>query len=324
MKEGFLFNANRSMCAVAAGVAGALVAAAGGVAVAQVPTQFVIQGSLRDGTGRLASMPVVASVSLFDAASAGTRLAGPYPFAMVPVQNGLFTLTVDDPAIYSKLGKGAVFIELTIAGEVYSRFAAASQIFALRAGQADSADSLRGVPISANPPTDGQVLRFAGGQWTPSTVAGGGGPAGPAGPPGPAGPRGAAGPAGAIGATGPAGPRGPAGVGRARLALDNVAGALPKSGSFESGAGPVLIMVSGSAFRSLPGVMSLTVQLDGTALGAMTTFTNEGLSHKTFPMRSFVRTVAAGNHTVTLSVGAATLTDGNDFFTVTVLDLSPG
>jgi hypothetical protein len=183
----------------------------GGGARAAVPTQFVLQGSLRDNAGKLQSMSVTASVSLYDAATGGTRLAGPYAFTNVPVQNGLFTLTVDDPAIHGKLGRGAVFIELTIGTDVYTRFAAASQIFALRAGQADTTDRLRGIPVAATIPTEGQVLRFTEGEWTPSTAMGGGSTTGPPGPQGPAGPAGAQGPRGEVGQPGAAGPRGEAG-----------------------------------------------------------------------------------------------------------------
>jgi hypothetical protein len=198
----------------------ALAASADRWALAAVPNQFVLQGSLRDGTGKLQSLSVTASVSLYDAQTGGTRLAGPYAFANVPVQNGLFTLSIDDPAIQGKLARGTVFIELTVGSDVYARFAAASQLFALRAGQADSSDRLRGTAVSATPPADGQVLRFSAGEWSPATVTGPAGPAGPAGPPGPAGPAGtpgATGPAGPAGAQGPAGaagtpgPRGPAG-----------------------------------------------------------------------------------------------------------------
>jgi microcystin-dependent protein len=159
----------------------------GATALADVPTQFAIQGSLRDNMGKLQSMAVPAAVSLFDASVGGTRIAGPYAFASVQVQNGLFTLAIDDSAIAGKLGKGTVFVELTVAGEVYSRFQVASQFFALRAGQCDSAEQLRAFPLSATAPMEGQLLRFTAGAWTPTTVAGGGGQAGPPGPPGPAG-----------------------------------------------------------------------------------------------------------------------------------------
>jgi microcystin-dependent protein len=156
-------------------------------ALAGVPTQFSLQGSLRDGTGQLQSTVVPASISLFDSMSGDNRIAGPYSFPMVAVQNGLFTLIVDDPAILTKLGKGGVFVELMIAGDVYSRFSVTSQIFALRAATCDSADQLRAFPLSPSPPSEGQVLRFTAGIWTPTTVAAGSGGPGPPGPPGPAG-----------------------------------------------------------------------------------------------------------------------------------------
>jgi hypothetical protein len=208
----------RRPAALGPALAAALLAAA--TPASAVPTSFVLQGSLRDNAGKLQSLSVSASVSLFDAQTGGSRLAGPYAFSNVPVQNGLFTLTIDDPAIHGKLGRGSVFIELTVGSDVYSRFAAASQIFALQAGQSESTDRLRGVPVSTTPPAEGQVLRFAGGEWAPGTVAGSSampgtpgpqGPPGPAGPAGMPGPAGAPGPAGPRGATGEAGPRGPAG-----------------------------------------------------------------------------------------------------------------
>jgi hypothetical protein len=283
-----------------------------GTAVAAVPTQFVVQGSLRDNMGRQQSMVVAASLSLFDAQTGGSRLAGPYTFAGVPVQNGLFTLAVDDPAIFTKLGAGPVFIELTVAGEVYTRFAAASQLFALKAGQADSALGLRGVPVAIAAPADGQVLRFSGGAWTPSAVAG------TAGPPGPAGMAGAAGPAG------PAGPRGPAGIARASMVMNNVPGPLPKTATFQSAGGSLLLMVSGSAWSALPGTISATVTLDGGEIGELRSFTNEPSSHKAFPQRSLVvPSIGAGNHTIAITPSATTLTDGNDYFSVTVVEFAP-
>jgi hypothetical protein len=291
-----------------------------GEAHAAVPTQFVIQGSLRDSMGRLQSMTVPASVSLFDAMAGGTRLAGPYAFSAVPVQNGLFTLAIDDPGIYTKLGKGPVFAELTVAGDVYSRFAVASQLYALKAGQADSADALRAIPVATTAPTEGQVLRFTGGQWSPSAATGA-----PSGPPGPPGPTGPAGPAGAAGTPGARGPRGP-GIARVSLPMVNVPGVLPKSATFQSAGGQLLITISATAFKpiGMTGLMTVAVQLDGASLGELKMYANEAFSHKALPPRSFLANVAAGMHTLTLSTGAATVTDVNDVFNATVLELDPG
>jgi hypothetical protein len=302
-------------------------ALAAGAARAAVPTQFVIQGSLRDNMGKLQSMAVPASVSLFDATSAGNRVAGPYTFNMVPVQNGLFTLTIDDPAIASKIGGGKpLFVEMTISGDVYSRFSVASQLFAIKAAQADSADAVRSIPVSPTMPTEGQVLRYTGGQWTPATIASGGtggSGGGPQGPPGPAGPMGPAGPAG------PAGPRGPSGpgIGKATVAMANVPGPLPKSAAFQSSGGSLLLMVSGSAFRpqNMAGLMTVTVQLDAQNLGDVRAFTNEAYSHRPLVERSFfVSTAGPGTHTINLLAGADTLSDPNDYFNVTVIEFDPG
>lgn len=134
-----------------------------------VPAQFTVQGALRDNTGHLQSMPVTASVSLFDAPTGGNRIAGPYAFTAVPVTNGLFTLQIEDSEISTKIGKGAVFLELTINADVYSRFAVTAQLFAVRAGLAESTEALRGQPLAAAAPTEGQILQFTGGAWTAVT-----------------------------------------------------------------------------------------------------------------------------------------------------------
>lgn len=114
----------------------------------------------------------------------------------------------------------------------------------------------------------------------------------------------------------------------ALVPMNNLAGPLPRTATFQtSGGGPVVLMVSGTAFKSpgMTGIMSVTVQLDGVTLGELRFYANEAFSHKTFPTRTFVVPAPpAGAHTVTLLVGAATATDVNDSYNVTVLELDPG
>ena len=50
--------------------------ASSSIARAAVPSEFTVQGVLRNGAGTLQSTPVDVSVSLFDASSTGTKLAG--------------------------------------------------------------------------------------------------------------------------------------------------------------------------------------------------------------------------------------------------------
>lgn len=89
-----------------------------------------------------------------------------------------------------------------------------------------------------------------------------------------------------------------------------------------SGANPLLLLVSGSAYDSTMNTLNVTIQFDGAMVGQLTGFTNELNSHKTLPARAIViPTPAAGAHTIGLLTTAPTVTDTNDFFNVTVVEL---
>jgi hypothetical protein len=98
-----------------------------------------------------------------------------------------------------------------------------------------------------------------------------------------------------------------------------------KTGTFTSMGGTVILTVSGSGYvgANPPSLlMDLSVQLDGNVIGHLKEYTNETGSHKAFPTRSFVLAgLAAGSHTVGLLQTAPMTSDGNDFFTVTVIEL---
>lgn len=101
-------------------------------------------------------------------------------------------------------------------------------------------------------------------------------------------------------------------------------GALPlTSPVFQSGGGTLLIFASGSGFlQSGAGNIGMGIQIDGGTIGTVRSFTNESLSHKSFVANALVqRNVGAGNHTITLFALASTITDFNDWFYVTVLEL---
>lgn len=105
--------------------------------------------------------------------------------------------------------------------------------------------------------------------------------------------------------------------------LNRTAGALPKQGTFRAGGGIVLLTASGSAFRRQRGMMHLRVQVDNRTRLQLDNYTNEGGSHKAFPT-GFVSLgrLSAGNHTLKMVVGHRdTLTDGNDRFHATLLEL---
>lgn len=90
-----------------------------------------------------------------------------------------------------------------------------------------------------------------------------------------------------------------------------------------TGASPLLLLVSGSAWSAANGtLLDVTVQFDGAIVGHLTGFTNELGSHKSFPARAItIPTPAAGPHTIGLLTTAPTITDGSDFFNVTVVEL---
>ena len=98
-------------------------------------------------------------------------------------------------------------------------------------------------------------------------------------------------------------------------------GALPVQHTFSSSGGTLLVMVSGSGWANVVGGIAATVSLDGTELGTLTTFTNETGSHKAFPSQSFVVARPAGAHTLRFEAVGNTLTDANDVFQATVLEL---
>jgi hypothetical protein len=113
-------------------------------AAANVPTSFSLQGVLRDGSGRLQSTPVTVLVNLYDAASGGNLLAGPYQQTNVGALNGLFTVAISDPQIVANLNKsatGELWIELTIGNDTFPRQPLTPNVAALMCGVADRARS---------------------------------------------------------------------------------------------------------------------------------------------------------------------------------------
>src|SRR6266545_3488220 len=89
---------------------------------ANVPSAFSVQGVLRDNTGKLQSMMVNVSVSLFDAPALGNKIAGPYGPTAVMATNGLFTLPISDANLQTELGGAAqVWLEVTIGNDTFAR-----------------------------------------------------------------------------------------------------------------------------------------------------------------------------------------------------------
>jgi hypothetical protein len=107
---------------------------------------------------------------------------------------------------------------------------------------------------------------------------------------------------------------------RVTQVMSQVQGALPKSATFTSGGGVLMIVFSGSGFGS--GNIGMTLQIDGNSVSNTRCYTNEASSHKSFTTNICVQpNISAGNHTVNLVALAGTNTDSNDWFNVTILEL---
>jgi hypothetical protein len=114
---------------------------------------------------------------------------------------------------------------------------------------------------------------------------------------------------------------------RATQVMNTKAGPLPvTSGSFTSGGGTIIIFASGSAWCNSTALMGVYIYLDwntGTSswLGGMYRFCNEIGSHKTLTLNPIVTRVTPGTHTISLVSNGWAVSDGNDYFNITVLEM---
>lgn len=104
--------------------------------------------------------------------------------------------------------------------------------------------------------------------------------------------------------------------------LTNVVGPLPLSGSsFTTRGGSLLLLVAGSAYPNATSTqINLNIKVDGTLKGTISQLSN-AIAHTRLAGPLLVTDIAAGSHTVTLEVGANTVTDTGDFFSVVVVEL---
>lgn len=105
--------------------------------------------------------------------------------------------------------------------------------------------------------------------------------------------------------------------------INNAIGGLPVNGAFTSGGGSLLLFVSGSGFSNVGAqAIGLQILIDRIFHGIAQVFTNEAASHKSFVANAtLVKSIPPGAHTLSLVALAATTTDFNDFFSVTILEL---
>ncbi|HVE86930.1 MAG TPA: collagen-like protein [Myxococcales bacterium] len=98
-------------------------------------------------------------------------------------------------------------------------------------------------------------------------------------------------------------------------------GGLPRSGTFTTSGGPVLVLAHASAFNATSTGLRVDISIDGTLRSSLSGYTNETGSHKALPGAAFVVPgLAAGPHNVVISLGVGSA-DSNDYSQVTIVEL---
>lgn len=104
--------------------------------------------------------------------------------------------------------------------------------------------------------------------------------------------------------------------------FEAAAGPMVKSAGFTSNGGMMMIFASGSGWLGTgAGQIGMSVKVDGVVRGFSRGYTNEPGSHKTFVPVLLVEGIPAGSHTLTLEPIGVTLSDGNDFYNVTIVEM---
>lgn len=99
-------------------------------------------------------------------------------------------------------------------------------------------------------------------------------------------------------------------------------GPLPISAVFNSGGGTLVIIFSGSGWANSAGNIGVFITINGVSVGNARTCTNETNSHKAFTTQALVlKGYAAGALTLGITPIQGTITDVNDWFNATVLEL---
>jgi len=137
---------------------------------------------------------------------------------------------------------------------------------------------------------------------------------------------GVAGEAGAAGVKGEKGDKGDSVTAQVKEVFGNKSAGLglPMTGAITTTGGRLLLTVSGSGYRVVTGgTIGFDVSIDGTPIGSLNGFANEIGSHKAVAARTLViEGLIAGNHTLAITAQPDTVTDANDYFNLTALELS--
>jgi Fibronectin type III domain len=104
-------------------------------------------------------------------------------------------------------------------------------------------------------------------------------------------------------------------------------GPLPLVGApVTTSGGQVVVFASGSGWALSPAFtkIGMSVLMDGSSVGTSQLFANDPGTHKTLTSNALVVHPAAGSHIFSLANLGATITDGADIFSLTVLELPSG
>ena len=101
----------------------------------------------------------------------------------------------------------------------------------------------------------------------------------------------------------------------------NVTGPLPVSVTFQAPLdGPATFLFSGTAWTTNVNVLiGVQVLLDGNVIGTAKMFSNAASEHRTLPTQVMNANLEQGVHKITFQALVGTVTDANDFFSLSLL-----
>ncbi|TXT28099.1 MAG: hypothetical protein FD136_2033 [Chitinophagaceae bacterium] len=109
-------------------------------------------------------------------------------------------------------------------------------------------------------------------------------------------------------------------------ASTSTADAVIVTSTFTSNGGKILILASGSGFKTGTGMTQMRLQVDGVTVAPINKFFNIANQHQAFPTCFAITTVIAGMHTIRIINGAVDgsgvmNTDANDRFYITIIKM---
>lgn len=106
----------------------------------------------------------------------------------------------------------------------------------------------------------------------------------------------------------------------AQIIINNQQGALPVSASFNSmGDIQMVLEVNGSVWSQSTNVMiGIDVAIDGKPVGTAHIFSNGPSTHRAVVPAYFPIQLGQGQHKITLSAAANTVSDFNDYYTAVI------